>query len=174
MIQPHSPFDIVSFDGAVPVIDFSCGHAGLDGWLKYQASLDEAKNITRTFVALDQGTVAGFYSLRTASIEFESMHKRQRVTAALIPRLAVANDYKGRGLAGQLLHNALRRIVDASTHDTSIGAVLVEAFDQQARAFSLHYGFGMLPGVENKLFLPIETVLKAVKMNRTEELDRPF
>lgn len=144
---------------------FSCGKPQLNTYLQRYARQNDEKNIAKTFVAVgDENKVSGYYSLCTASIEFEELPEEIRkqlpaypVPAALIAKLAVDESFRGQGLGAKLLIDALQRIMAAS-NEVAIKVVLVDALDDEARDFYLHYGFIMLPGQDYKLFLPIETV----------------
>lgn len=144
---------------------FHCGTPSLDTYLQRYARQNDERNIAKTFVATnDQHNIIGYYSLCTASIEFDALPEdiRKRlpaypVPAALIAKLVVDESVRGQGLGAKLLINALQRIVTAS-NEVAIKAVLVDALDDHARDFYLHFGFILLPGQDYKLFLPIETV----------------
>ena len=56
-----------------------------------------------------------------------------------------------------MLVDALRRCAD---HSGEIGsfAVIVDAKDDDAKNFYQKYGFIELPGIQNRLFLPMKTI----------------
>ena len=65
------------------------------------------------------------------------------------------------GLGSLLLADALKRIVDvASTLGTY--AVVVEAYDERGKRFYEAHGFIPLVSRPRRLFLPIQTVVKAM------------
>lgn len=146
---------------------FQCGTPSLDDYLRRYARQNADKNIAKTFVAVNaQNEVFGYYALCTASIEFDELPDAIRkqlpaypVPAALIAKLAVDERCRGQGLGARLLIDALQRIVSAAV-EVAIKVVLVDAIDERARDFYLHFGFIPLPEQEYKLFLPIETVTK--------------
>jgi hypothetical protein len=84
---------------------FSSGSAPLDRYLREQASQDIKRRIASCFVAVSVQTkeIAGFYTLTAASIALtalspEIVKKLPRypvVPAALLGRLAVAQNYQG-------------------------------------------------------------------------------
>ncbi|GBE45285.1 acetyltransferase (GNAT) family protein [bacterium BMS3Bbin11] len=123
------------------------------------------KNISKTFVAInDENRILGYYSLSTSSIEFEEIpDKLSRklphypVPAALIARLAVDSRVEGQGLGARLLVEALKQILTASKK-LAIIVVLIDAIDEKAKGFYLHFGFIELSGHDLKLFLPFETI----------------
>lgn len=79
----------------------------------------------------------------------------------LLARLAVDRSRQGSGLGAGLLRDALKRVLAAQT---IIGAraVLVHAIDPQAAAFYGKYGFVEFPSGSRTMFLPIETIARAL------------
>ncbi|KAG0184462.1 hypothetical protein DFQ28_011089 [Apophysomyces sp. BC1034] len=70
-------------------------------------------------------------------------------------RLAVDQAFKGQGLGGALLADALGR----SAHsEIAAYALMVDAKDEAAAAFYRHHGFIALPALPLTLFLPLATV----------------
>ncbi len=146
---------------------FSSGSAPLDRYFREQASQDIKRRIATCFVALSVETndVAGFYTLTATSIALsalapEIVRKLPRypvVPAALLGRLAVAQNYQGKGLGGVLLGNAILRNARV---ELGVFALLVDAKDEAAHRFYEHYGFTLLPGAERRLCLPIATALR--------------
>jgi len=144
---------------------FNCGKPQLDEYLHRHARQNDEKNISKTFVAVnDENIVVGYYSLCTSSIEFEELPDEIRkqlpnypVPAALIAKLAVDENLRGQGLGSKLLIDALQRIMSAS-REIGIKAVLVDAIDDEALTFYQHFEFIELPDQDLKLFLPIETI----------------
>ena len=79
------------------------------------------------------------------------------VPAALIGRLAIDRQYRGRGLGAALLFDALARA------DTAIFAILVDAKDDAAAAFYRRHGFQPFAARPLNLFLPLGTALKLLE-----------
>jgi predicted GNAT family N-acyltransferase len=150
---------------------FSCGEAVLDTYLRTQAGQDIKKRVAAVFVLTPDGTtVAGFYSLSQYSVELGAvpdevarrLPKYPLVPATLLGRLAVARDYRGRGLGEHLLMDALKRSLDASKLIGS-DAVVVDAKDENAATFYSKYGFIQLPRIPHRLLLPMRTVEEMMK-----------
>ena len=126
---------------------FHCGKASLDTYLQRYARQNHEKNIAKTFVTVNaKHEICGYYSLCTASIEFDELPAdlskqlpAYPVPAALIAKLAVDENLRGQGLGARLLIDALQRILVASA-EVAIKTVLVDALDEEAKAFYLHYG----------------------------------
>ena len=99
----------------------------LDRYFKTQVSQDIKRRVTACFTALDaQGHIAGYYTLASASILLtdlaEPLAKRMprypNVPAVRMGRLAVARNFRGRGLGAALLADALRRATTAESTQT--------------------------------------------------------
>jgi GNAT superfamily N-acetyltransferase len=70
-------------------------------------------------------------------------------------RLAVDASFKGQGLGGALLADALLR---CKRSDIAAYALIVDAKDDSACAFYRHHGFIALPEAALTLFLPLASV----------------
>ncbi|WP_413173561.1 GNAT family N-acetyltransferase [Anabaena azotica] len=148
---------------------FDCGYQVLNDYLKKYARQNHQKGIAKTFVAVRESgsmKVDGYYTLNASIIEYESLPESYQkripaypIPATLIGKLAVDNTAKGQGLGGELLADALYRIVRAA-QEIGIFAVRVDAIDLQAREFYLKHEFIPFLDRELSLFLPIETIAK--------------
>lgn len=144
---------------------FDCGINSLNQYLIRYARQNDKKSISRTFVAVDkEKLVHGYYAISSASIECKvlppDIAKRlpaYPIPAVLLSRLAVDLNMQGKGLGEQLLQNALKRVY-LTAKQIGIKCVMVDAINENARAFYESYGFISLPGKDLKLFLPIETI----------------
>jgi len=150
--------------------DFTCGVPALDDYLRRQAAQDVRKGAACVYVltaAEDARTVLGFYSLSATVIPLrelpEAVSRRlpryPNVPATLLGRLAVSSRHHGLGLGEHLLLEALALSLDQSRRVAS-AAVVVDAQNDAARAFYLHYGFIPLPGTPSRLFLPMKTIAR--------------
>jgi GNAT superfamily N-acetyltransferase len=145
---------------------FSCGSEALDNYLKRQAGQDVAKRVAVCFVLTPDGkTVAGYYTLSQYAVDLvelpaetaRKLPKYPEVPATLLGRLAVSEEFRKQGLGEFLLMDALYRCLQQSRHVAS-AAVLVDAKDEAARCFYEHFEFVALPGISNRLFLPMRTI----------------
>ncbi len=89
----------------------------------------------------------------------KKLPKYPSLPATLIGRLAVDKTIQGEGVGEKLLVDALIR---AYQHSQDIGsiAIVVDAIDEQAKRFYLHYDFLAFDGYDQKLFLPMVEVKK--------------
>ncbi len=152
-------------------VSFDCGVEALNRYLQQQAAQDIRRRISNCFVARPVGStslIAGYYTLAAASIPLLDLpdHLTKRlprypvIPAALIGRLAVDDEYRGRALGAALLFDAIERTMKA---DPAIFALLVDAKDDKAAAFYRHFGFASFVGWPTRLFLPLATAAKLPK-----------
>jgi ribosomal protein S18 acetylase RimI-like enzyme len=143
---------------------FDSGSPALDRYLREQVSQDIRRRVAACFVALtDERRIAGYYTLATASVPLTDLPDDLRrklpryglVPAILMGRLAVDTAFKGQGLGGVLLVNALRR---AASAEIPAAVLVVDAKDHQAAAFYQHHGFIPLVDAPLTLLLPLACV----------------
>jgi ribosomal protein S18 acetylase RimI-like enzyme len=142
---------------------FSCGAASLDTYFQKQVTQDIRRRITACFVAMtDDNRLAGFYTLATASLLLtdlppslsKKLPRYPSVPAVRMGRLAVDQAFKGIGLGGALLADALDR---SARSEIAAFALLVDAKNEYAVRFYQHHGFVLLPDALMTLFLPFAT-----------------
>ncbi len=163
------PFSVVPLDLDTDRSSFECGVEPLNRYFRTQVSQDIKRRVTACFTALDTtGRVAGYYTLASASILLtdlaENLAKKlpryPNVPAVRMGRLAVDQNFKGKGLGAALFADALRRPM---TTEIAAYAFVVDAKDESAAEFYAHHGF--LATAENPLFLylPLATVKDLVR-----------
>jgi GNAT superfamily N-acetyltransferase len=147
---------------------FECGDAALNDWLRQRALKNESL-FSRTFVVSAGKRVVAYVCISAGSVErIAAPGKIRRNAPASIPvsivgRLAVDRQYAGKGLGADLLADALRRIAVAS-QSIGMAAVLIHAKDEAAKRFYLKCAeFIEYPNDSRILFLPIETLVAAVR-----------
>ncbi len=134
---------------------FSCGADEMDEYFKKQVSQGIRKRVANCYVAVDiiNNTVAGFYTFSAASIPLTDvpvdlkkvLPRYPSVPVARLGRLAVNERYKGQKLGAALLWDAIER---AKRSDLSATALIVDAKDENSKAFYIYNGFsvyGSLP-----------------------------
>jgi ribosomal protein S18 acetylase RimI-like enzyme len=144
---------------------FDCGVEALDRYLRQQASQDAKRGYAAIYVALEAGrhAILGFCTLLMAGVLLDHlpadlqarMPRYPSVPAIRLGRLAVATEARGRGLGQFLLMDAMHRALE---NEVAWAAFIVDAEDEQARAFYLRCGFLALADDPNHLFLPRATV----------------
>jgi GNAT superfamily N-acetyltransferase len=149
-------------------IDFSCGNATLDRYLKEFALQDARRRIAAPFVAVFESApdkICGYYTLSAYAVRLgelpDSLAKRlpsyPRLPATLLGRLAVDLRHQGQSLGEFLLIDALNRAFEQSAR-IGAAAVVVDAIDDNAVAFYRHFGFPSLADAPRRLFLPMRDV----------------
>jgi len=148
---------------------FSCGKPELDRYLRERAGQEARRRVTAPFVAVvpDTGAIAGYYTLSALSVSLgylppdvaRRLPRYPAVPATLLGRLAVDRQHQRKGLGEFLLMDALRRSLDETANVGSV-AVVVDALDDEARAFYEHFDFIRLPEQPTRLFLPMATIAK--------------
>ena len=168
------PLDKKKHDRAV----FSCEHESLDRYLKEHASQEIKKRVAAVYVLTPDGkTIPGYYTLSQYAIEAGELPselvqqlplpKYDKLPATLLGRLARSKQFKGAGLGEILLMGALKRALEHSRNIASV-AVVVDAIDENARAFYRRYGFIDIPNRPNRLFIPMKTVAQIFREIDTE------
>jgi predicted GNAT family N-acyltransferase len=148
---------------------FSCGVDALDSYLKTKASQDDKRDTTRPFVLVDtrSNEIAGFYTLSSSTVLLKGLPEKTQkklprhpdVPAVLLGRLAISTSYKGQKLGAFLLVHALEKAYNASK-EIAITFFIVDAKDEQAKAFYQHFGFVSLEDDDLRLYLPMKTISK--------------
>ncbi len=146
---------------------FDCGEPVLNDWLRHHALKNESR-FSRSYVVCNGNRVIAYYRISAGAIQRSiAPGKIRRNAPATIPisgigRLAVRRNHAARGLGTDILTDALRRIALAS-QNIGIGAVLVHAKSDAAKRFYMRCAeFIEYPADSRILFLPIETVMKAL------------
>jgi len=167
--DPPAKPQIVKLDKSHATDEFNCGAAPLDVYLQRYALPNQSAGGAQTYAAVLQERVVGYYSLSTASVEYDSTPQRARkglarhpVPVILIARLAVDNSWQGKGLGAALLLDALRRIA-AAADIVGIRAVLVHAKDEPAKRFYEHFDFDPSPVDPMHLFLLVKEIARLLK-----------
>jgi len=117
--------------------------------LRRYARLAQGSGSAKTFVALDEANVAGYYSLTVGQVDALEAPERIRhgmggypIPVVLLARLAVDRRYQGQGIGAGLLQDAIRRAL-VIAEQAGIRALLTHPLDEDARRFYL--GFGFMP-----------------------------
>ncbi len=159
-----APFQLALLDAAHDRTTFNSGAEPLDRYLREQVTQDVRRRVAACFVALADGQrIAGYYTLASASLLLadlpastgKKLPRYPTVPAVRMGRLAVDQAFKGKGLGGALLADALDR---AARSEIAAYALMVDAKDGTAAAFYRYHGFIALPDSPRTLFLPLATI----------------
>ena len=159
-----APFRLAPLDAAHDRTAFNSDSAPLNRYLREQVTQDVRRRVATCFVALADGQrIAGYYTLASASLLLadlpastsKKLPRYPTVPAVRMGRLAIDQAFKGQGLGGALLADALDR---AARAEIAAYALMVDAKDKSAADFYRHHGFIALPDSPRTLFLPLATV----------------
>ena len=140
--------------------EFCSGEEQLDYWLQRRALKNEVTGPSRTYVVCDQKRVVAYYAIATGSVmQIESPGKIKRnmpdsIPVIILGRLAIDENWQGKGLGSGLLKDALLRASEIS-QQVSVRALVVQAMSESAKQFYLHHGFMVSPVDEMRLLMPL-------------------
>jgi len=157
-VEPLRDHDLSTFDS---------GNPELDEWLRRHAATATGQG-TRTYVLVeDEGSVVGYFAVAPHLLVRDDAPPRlawgapQQIPAILLAKLALHSSIQGRGLGAELLVDALNTIVTAARRAGG-RVVLVDAINEDARAFYEHHDFQPLPGQSHRLVMKLSTAAKAL------------
>jgi GNAT superfamily N-acetyltransferase len=143
---------------------FDCGAEVLNDYLCKFATQHHRRGISQTYVLADPSSpsvVLGYYTLSAAQIDVAAISDadRKRLPRFPIPcfrmgRLACRRDQQGKGLGRLLIGCAVERCLNAREEVASY-ALIVDAKDDNAKAFYEHYGFVPCVDRPRTLYLPL-------------------
>ncbi|MEX2261001.1 MAG: GNAT family N-acetyltransferase [Bryobacteraceae bacterium] len=165
---PEQEFEIEKLGREHDLRSFDCGNETLNLWLRKYAWTNQQADSAKTYVALGENRVAGYYALTTGSVHKHESPERiakglanHPVGVVLLARLAVDKIQRGKGLGKALLFDALKRIEEAADI-VGVRAVLVHAIDNDARRFYEHFNFDPSPVDPFQLMLLLKDLRKAL------------
>ncbi len=159
MLEEHI-LDALTHDRA----SFRCGVAALDDYLLRFAAQQSKRGITAVHVLVDSdapSAILGYYTLSAAQVDVVQIgqHLQKKLPRYPLPcfrmgRLAAHAEYQGRGIGKLLIGCAVDRCLEARKQVAAY-ALLVDAKDDHAKAFYVHYGFVSSRDSPLTLFLPL-------------------
>ncbi|MCY1517989.1 hypothetical protein D9M68_526930 [compost metagenome] len=163
-------FITTAYDKAVARDAFDCGkHPALNTYIAKQATQDEKRNVSKTFLYLEDGALAGYYTLASTSIlltdvtaELAKGLPRYPLPAVLLSRLAVEKGQQGKGLGKRLIADVFRRVYAVSKH-VGVAFLAVDAKDADAAIYYDNLGFTASPVNPLRLVLPTGTFIPTLK-----------
>jgi uncharacterized protein (DUF1778 family)/GNAT superfamily N-acetyltransferase len=149
---------------------FDSGEKTLDDWLRNHAMSNQERNLSRTYVLLDDAdTVLGYYSLTMAGVAASELPKQLGrglppidIGAVLLARLAVHIAVQGTGLGRDLLVDAIRTSIHAGTA-VAARFIAVDPLNEAARTFYQAFGFRDIPGDDrSRMFLRLDVAAQSL------------
>lgn len=150
--------------------DFDSGEPVLDDWLKRRALRNEAGGASRTYVVCSGGRVVGYYCLAVGAVESARAPGKVKrnmpdpIPVMVVGRLAVDQDYQGRGVGRALLRDGILRVLQAADI-AGIRAILVHALSEDAKKFYERCGFYPSPLDSMILMITLTDAKKALVDN---------
>ena len=177
--QGDGPFVIEPFDPARHDRGRFCsGVAAVDNYFRKTANKLSRADNARVFVMVaPDGAVAGFYAINAHAVDYAALPARfcrsrpahGQIPAAFLSMIGRDQRFRGHGLGGDLLVDALLRVAQAS-ESIAISVVMLDVLDcgepertQRRKALYESYGFQPLPANPLRLFLPVATVRKMLR-----------
>jgi predicted N-acetyltransferase YhbS len=163
--------------GERDLVGFSCGNKSLDYWLRVHALENQRRDLSRTFVLIDDGgVVVGYYTLSMGGVAKDDLpHKLGRglpgyqIGMVLLARLAIDARHQGEGLGRDLLVDAIIHAAAAGQH-AAARFIAVDPIDQAARRFYGRFGFEDIDGDQNgRMYMRIDDALKSFQKARNDD-----
>jgi len=149
---------------------FDCGNEDLTLFLRKMARQHAERDISRTFVLIDDQTmhrILGYFTLTICEV-IPTQIPAQRLKnypdplpATKMARLAIASDNQRTGLGKLLVLDAMRRTLAIREHTGIIGLFVDAKNTEAADYYKQNFGFVPLQEDPLNLFLPIHTISRA-------------
>jgi GNAT superfamily N-acetyltransferase len=129
---------------------FTSGVESLDSWLRRRALKIQASGASRIFVVCEGQRVIAYYALASSAVAVAETTGRfsrnipDPIPVVILGRLAVDQDFQGKGLGRALVRDAGYRVVQAADV-IGIRGLIVHALSAEARAFYEAVGFASSP-----------------------------
>jgi predicted N-acetyltransferase YhbS len=165
---------IERLDDGHDVGSFSCGNKSLDDWLRLHALENQRRNLSRTFVLVDDaGVVIGYYALSMGGVAKEDLRRRlgrglpgYQIGMVLLARLAIDSGHHGQGLGRDLLVDAVVQAAAAGRH-AAARFIAVDPIDDAARGFYRRFDFQDVEGDElGRMYIRIDEALATPEGSR--------
>jgi predicted N-acetyltransferase YhbS len=137
---------IVSLPSDYRVEDFDCGDTARNSWLRTRAFRNQSNDDTRTYLAIQDGVVVGFYALTVGSIIHAGMPGSIRrnapdpISCVLLAQLAVGLSHQKQGLSTKLVLHAMRQAVKIAEM-AGCRLFAVHPATQELESYYEKYGF---------------------------------
>lgn len=144
---------------------FDCGVERINRYLQQSARQQAEKGLALTYVLLpteESGEILGFYTILMSTVSCDVIPARglprgRVAPVVLLAQLGVDRRHQGRGLGKDLLYHALLMASEAADRVGCL-AVVLDAVDEQVRAFYEARGFRALSDHPLHLWLPMLTI----------------
>lgn len=152
--------------------NFSCGVKSLDNWLKAHALENQRRDLSRTFVLVDDHSleVMGYYSLTMGQVVASELPQAYghglpdvHIGMVLLGRLAILETAQGEGHGRDLLVDAVVQAAQAGAH-AAARFIAVDPIDAGARAFYAKFGFKDVGGDDDgRMYLRLKDAIASLQ-----------
>jgi GNAT superfamily N-acetyltransferase len=150
LLQPHHDLS-----------NFRCGDRSIERWIKRRAHSNSEKWLNRICVVIDLETqqVAAIYALTFTTLEREALGSLRSdcledgpplIPAFFIGQFAVATAYQNQGVAGGLVRDIFRFLLEQAENGIPAPLVYLDASEEEAASFWRHMGFDPCPELGEK------------------------
>ncbi|MNL20919.1 hypothetical protein D3C87_1421910 [compost metagenome] len=160
----------VDFDKSIDRTAFDCEvHPALNAYIAQQAGQDEKRNVSRTFMYLQDDVLLGYHTLANAAVALDQLSDEMKkklppypMPAVLLSRLAVDKSMQKKGLGQRLMADFFRRVYAVSKH-SGVAFIVVDAKDEAAAAYYQNLQF--VPSKDNplRLVLSASTIIQGMR-----------
>jgi len=147
---------------------FDCDQPDLNQWLKKQALPNQFAGSSKTYVALVEECVAGFYTLSFGHVEHNEAADRLKkglarhpIPVMLLARLAVDKRFQNKGVGKGMLKDAVMRTLTAA-NVAGLRALIVHAKDEKARQYYERFDFRPSPTDPLHLYALVKDIQKSL------------
>lgn len=166
-------------EGSDETVDFDCGDAPLNNYLKRHAWANQVKSlIGTTYAAVDEVAprhVLGYFTVAMSSVPREAFPSKYvrglpgyDLPLILLARLAVDLGFAGKGIGHALMSEVFRLSLRVSA-EVGCRCIITDAYPGRTSWYA-RYGFvpieGFKPEGPRKMFLDLRTVRKAHSAGR--------
>jgi predicted N-acetyltransferase YhbS len=156
---------------------FACGVKPLDDWLRLHALENQRRDLSRSFVLIDDADVViGYYALTMGGVVKDELPRRlgrglpgYQIGMVLLARLAVDARRQGEGLGRDLMIDAIAHAAAAGQH-AAARLIAVDPIDESARRFYRRFGFRDIEGDEHdRMFIRLDDAIASFEAARDED-----
>ncbi|WP_067494230.1 hypothetical protein [Actinoplanes sp. TFC3] len=147
---------------------FDCGVPSLNDWLKQEAMRAQESGTARTFTWVKPAAneVRAYFSIAPTQVVRTEVSSGMAGGYSVIPsfllgKLALDLPLHGLGLGGEVLHDALTRVVKAANRGGG-RLIVVDAIDEKAAAFYAKYDFKPVRNDPRRLVMKVATARKSL------------
>lgn len=158
--------EMITDDFQYDFLNFDCGEASLNVFLKDHLKRQHAGQILRAYVLRDEGAkILGYYTLSGSCFERGTLPSKaqqkkvpyRNTPSVTLGRLAIDKSLQGQGYGVTLVTHAMKIVWQASKA-VGIYGLFVEALNDKARRFYAALGFIPLVGEnDHALFYPTKS-----------------